>query len=117
MGFFPGVIIVFFILNKKGASCSYFPNERVISESLSKNFVYSDNFSNELEKLNISEKFIRDSLLKYGKINFSKSDAQKKPCPVYFLTYPKQNPKYEMEFEKCKENATFIQIKKHIRTE
>jgi len=111
MGFIPGVFLMFFILNKKDAGCSYLPNERVISESLSKNFVFSENFNETLKTLNLTEKFIRDSLIKFGKIEFGKSNAQGKPCPRYILTYPKQKPKYELEYFKCKENINLLEIK------
>jgi len=112
IGFIPGIFIMFFILNKKGTSCSYFPNERVISETFSKDFIFSENFNKKLETLKLDEKFIKDSLVRYGKIDFRRSEAQKKPCPKYTLTYPKQKPKYEVEYDKCKENIFFFHIKK-----
>ena len=60
IGLIPGLVIVFFILNKKGASCSgYLPNSRVIAETLSKDFTYSESFKNEMAALKIDEKFIK----------------------------------------------------------
>jgi len=112
MGLVPGMFIVFFILNKKDTSCSYFPNDRVISESLSKDFIFSEDFNEKLKILDLSKNFIRDSIIKYGRIDFRRSEAQKKPCQKYTLTYPKQKPKYEVEYQKCKENVTLSQIKK-----
>lgn len=109
----PGLIIVFFVLNKKGASCSgYLPNSRVIAESLSKDFHYSDAFKSQMELYNVDEKILRDQILKEGKVDFDRSHAQKKPCPYYFLVSPEKNPKYEINFEKCKETVTFNSIKK-----
>lgn len=113
IGLIPGLVIVFFILNKKGASCSgYLPNSRVIAETLSKEFTYSESFKNEMAALKIDEKFIKDSIITKGKIDFDKSHAQKKPCPDYLLIYPENNPKYEITFDKCEENATFNTLKK-----
>lgn len=113
IGLIPGLVIVFFILNKKGASCSgYLPNSRVIAETLSKKFTYSESFKNEMAALKIDEKFIKDSIITKGKIDFDKSHAQKKPCPDYLLIYPENNPKYEITFDKCEENATFNTLKK-----
>ena len=113
IGLVPGLLLVFFILNKKGASCSgYLPNSRVIAETLSKKMVYSPAFSQEMEVEKIDEKFLKDSIITKGEINFDKSDAQKKPCPSYLLIAPEGNPKYEITFEKCKENAHFISLKK-----
>lgn len=113
LGLVPGIILVFFILNKKGASCSgYLPNSRVIAETLSKNFVYSENFKSEMEKLKIEEKFLKDSILTKGEIDFDKSKAQKNPCPSYVLIYPKKNPRFEISFEKCKDESNFQSLKK-----
>ena len=113
IGLIPGLILVFFILNKKGASCTgYLPNSRVIAETLSKKMVYSEAFSAEMKLQNISEKVLRDSIMKYGEINFEKSNAQKEPCPIYILTYPKKDPKYELSFEKCEEEALYKSLEK-----
>lgn len=113
IGMVPGLLLVFFILNKKGASCSgYLPNSRVIAETLSKKMVHDPIFSKEMTDLKIDSTFLKDSIITEGKIDFDKSQAQKKPCPEYTLLYPKKNSKYEVRFEKCKDNATFHSIKK-----
>ena len=113
IGLIPGLIIVFFVLNAKGASCSgYLPNSRVIAETLSKDFEYSENFKNEMKALKVDEKFLKDSIITLGKIDFERSHAQKKPCPDYVITYPKENPSYEITFEKCEEKAVLSSLKK-----
>ena len=113
IGLVPGLLLVFFILNKKGASCSgYLPNSRVIAETLSKKFTYSADFEKEMELWKVDEKFLKDSILTKGYIDFDKSDAQKKPCPSYVLTYPKKNPRFEVGFEKCAETSHFQSLKK-----
>ncbi|MDR2235673.1 MAG: hypothetical protein LBE92_06085 [Chryseobacterium sp.] len=113
IGLVPGLLIVFFILNKKGASCSgYLPNSRVIAETLSKDFRYSEDFKTGMSTYKIDEKFVKDSLITQGKIDFDRSHAQKKPCPDYVLLYPEKNPLYEITFEKCEESATLNSLKK-----
>lgn len=112
IGLVPGLLIVFFVLNQKGASCSYFPNDRVIAETLTKDFSYSDQFKKEMEANKISEKSLKDNIISKGKIDFDKSNAQKKPCPEYILNFPKDNPTYEIHYSKCKEKAEFIGLKK-----
>lgn len=112
-GFIPGLLLVFFILNKKGASCSgYLPDSRVRAETLTKDIQYSSDFKNQMKELKINDQFIKDSILTEGTIDFDKSHAQKKPCPDYILYYPEKNPRYEISFEKCPEKATFITLKK-----
>ena len=113
IGLIPGLLLVFFILNKKGASCSgYLPNSRVIAETLSKEMVYSPAFSEEMKLNNIDEKFLKDSIITFGQVDFERSEAQKKPCPSYVLVYPKKNPRFEINYEKCKEQNTFNTLKK-----
>ncbi|WP_028123368.1 hypothetical protein [Epilithonimonas tenax] len=112
IGFIPGILIVFFILNQKGTTCSYFPNDRVIAETLTKDFRYSPSFKTEMEANKISEKFLKDSIISAGKIDFERSKPQNKPCPQYLLLYPKNNPRFEINYSKCKENAEFIGFKK-----
>lgn len=113
IGLVPGLLIVFFILNQKGASCSgYLPNSRVIAETLSKDFSYSESFQTEMKILNIDEKFLKDSIITKGFVDFERSNAQKKPCPDYLLHYPEKNPRFEITFEKCSEKATFQTVKK-----
>jgi len=112
IGLIPGLLIVFFILNQKGTTCSYFPNDRVIAETLTKDFIYSPNFQVEMEVNKISEQFLKDSIISAGKIDFDRSKAQQKPCPQYLLLYPKNNPRFEVNYSKCKENAEFTGLKK-----
>lgn len=113
IGLLPGLLIVFFILNKKGASCSgYLPNSRVIAETLSKEFTYSEEFKTQMQNLKINENFLKDSILQKGEINFDRSKAQQEPCPQYLLVYPYKNSKYEITFEKCKNEAKFLTLKK-----
>lgn len=112
IGLVPGLLIVFFILNQKGTSCSYFPNDRVIAETLTKNFIYSPEFQIEMETSKISEQFLKDSIIAKGEIDFDRSKPQNEPCPEYLLTYPKKNPRFEVNYSKCKEKAEFTSLKK-----
>lgn len=112
IGLIPGLLIVFFVLNQKGTSCSYFPNDRVIAETLTKDFTYSEPFKKEMEAHKITEDFLKNDIISKGEIDFDKSNAQKKPCPEYILNYPKNNPSYEIHYSKCKDNAEFIGLKK-----
>lgn len=110
-GLIPGLVIVFFILNKKGVSCSgYLPNSRVIAETLSKKFTYSEAFSQEMKTYHITEDNLKEILLPEGKIDFDKSKARQEPCPSYIL-YTKDQ-QFEISFEKCQDEAHFLHLKK-----
>ena len=76
---------------QKGVSCSgYLPNSRVIAETLSKDFTYSETFQAEMKTLKIDEKFLKDSIITKGEINFDKSDAQKNLVQVIYLPLQKE---------------------------
>lgn len=111
IGFIPGLAIVLFILNQKDASCSYFPNDRVTAETLTKPFVYADNVENAMQLATVNEAFLKDSIIAKGEINFDKSQAQKQPFPEYLLVYPKKNPRFEVYFEKAKDSAVIKSFK------
>lgn len=112
VGFIPGLIIVLFFLNKKDASCSYFPNDRVIAESITKPISIPLSMKMEFPTMKIDEEFIKDSVIARGKIDFDKSQAQKEPFPEYYLTSPSKNPKYEISYEKAKDSLYIKSFKK-----
>ncbi len=113
IGLIPGLIVVFFILNQKGVGCSgYLPNSRVVAETLSKEFSYTQEFKTGMAQNRIDDKFLKDSIITKGFVDFDRSKAQKSPCPEYLLLYPEKNPRYEVTFEKCKDSATFSGLKK-----
>ena len=110
IGLIPGIMFMLFFLNMKGASCSgYLPNSRVVAETLSTKFVYSPQVTAQMATHHISEKFLRDSIITPGKIDFDKSQAQRKPCPTYLLQ--SSNQKYQLVFEKCETVATMQELK------
>ena len=112
LGLIPGILVVFFILNQKGASCSgYLPNSRVIAETLSKDFVFTPQVSNQLKAIQKDESFIKDSIISKGKIDFDRSRAQEKPCPYYLIVYPEKKPRYELTYKKCDKEVQIIDLK------
>lgn len=112
IGLIIGCVFVYLIFNQKGTQCSYFPNDRVLAESLSKEIKLTPLFSDQLITNRLSQKFVKDSLLTKGRIDFNKSKPQQEPCPEYILYYPEKNPTYEVVFEKCKDFVVFKSLKK-----
>lgn len=111
IGLIPGIILVGFILNKKGANCSgYLPNSRVIAETLSKKFYYTEQAKLAMAKMKFDEELLKDSIITLGKINFDQSQAQLKPCPKYQLYRKTKYLQYKVQFTKCKEQVTIESI-------
>lgn len=112
IGLIPGLLIVFFVLNQKGARCTgYLPSSRVVAETLSKPFAYSEAFKAQMQSLKITDTYLKDSIVTNGVIDFDRSHAQQKPCPDYVMKSPEKTPKYELTFVKCKDKITFTSIK------
>lgn len=112
IGLIPGILLVLFILNQKGASCSgYLPSNRVVAESMSKDFTFAPGAQMDLRAFQLTEEFVKDSIMSKGEIDFSRSDAQGEPCPSYLLSSPKNEPHYEITFDKCSEGVTIKSIK------
>lgn len=111
LGLIPGILFVLFVFGKKDASCSYFPSARVKAETLTKTFRFTPVFQQSLKEAKLSEFFLRDKIFQNGKIDFDRSQAQQKPYPIYLIIYPEDHPKYEIEFVKGKDTATFTSLK------
>jgi hypothetical protein len=98
-----GVILLLFIFNKKESKCSYFPNERVIAESLSKTIKINTDVP-------LKEDQIRKLILPATEINFKESKPDQKPCRSYIGYYPKEKPSKKIAFELCKDEVVFTKF-------
>lgn len=102
-------LLVLFFLSQKMTHCAYFPNDRVIAESLTKKMVFSDEFKKEMARVHLSDSTFIKHLFPKGNIDFKKSKVDLQPCPTYFMIL--QDSGYQIEFEKCKEQVLFKQLK------
>ncbi len=75
VGLCMGLVFVFFILNGKNATCSYFPNARVLKNITSKPFYYSDEASAVLKESWIDSIDVKNTLI-YGDVDFDKSNIK-----------------------------------------
>lgn len=74
-GVLGGSIILFFVLNQKKASCSYFPNDRVLNNLRSKPFHYSKEASKIIEEKWVDTVDIKNTLT-YGDVDFDRSNIK-----------------------------------------
>lgn len=106
IGFFFGILIVFFFLGGKRASCDWLPNDRVLRMIEKKELQYGP----EVQKLMADSK--EDSLavvnaLQKGEVDFSKSLVRNEPCRKYWIQ-SKIKPKLWVGVEVCDSIATVI---------
>ena len=108
-GFAIGLIILMFFLNGKDASCDYGPNARTVKNISSKPLSYSINANAFIDNNNL-DTLIVSNLIKFGSVDFSKSDTKKDSCKVYYIenSYKKRN--LVLKVSNCDSLATLLDI-------
>jgi len=81
-GFSIGLVFLFFILNGKETSCSYFPNARVLKDLRSKPFHYSDAAKEKLTQKWVDTADIKKTLT-YGDVDFDRSNIKEGSGKLY----------------------------------
>ena len=108
-GFAIGLIILMFFLNGKDASCDYGPNARTVKNISSKPIAYSDEAkdfidNNDLDSLTIVR------LMKFGNVDFSKSNTQLDSCKIYHIDNSYKERDIELTVENCDSLSTIFKI-------
>ena len=108
-GFGLGLILLIFFLNGKRASCSFFPNERVLGILRSKPCIYSEEALAIMNSNNIDSVAIA-SLLLDGSVDFSKSKTRQQPCRYYWVDGTLKNKNASLYIKNCDTIITIEQI-------
>lgn len=109
-GFAIGLVLLMFFLNGKDASCDYGPNARTVKNISNKPLSYSDRAyefinTNELDSTTIV------NLVKYGSVDFSKSDTELDSCKIYLIENSYKEQDMELKVQNCEALATLLDIK------
>lgn len=108
-GFAIGLIILMFFLNGKDASCDYGPNARTVKNINSKSIIYSEEASTFIKE-NTLDSTIISHLIKYGNVDFSKSDRSLDSCKVYHIDNTYKERAIALTIENCDSLATVIKM-------
>lgn len=108
-GFALGLIILAFFFSGKRTSCDYFPDARVMKNIRNKERVYSQEALSTFDISQIDTTSI-SKILKTGDVDFSRSDKDKEPCPVYLITGRTEFHNLELWFENCDSIATLQRV-------
>ena len=84
IGFAIGIVLVFFFLGGKKASCNWLPNDRILNIISQKKITLSEDVHNELTSTETDSLDIMQ-ILKRGEIDFSKSQVKNDPCRNYWI--------------------------------
>lgn len=83
-GFAIGMVFLFFILNGKETSCSYFPNARVLKDLRSKPFHYSDIAKEKMTQKCVDTADIKKTLT-HGDVDFDRSNIEEGNGKLYTI--------------------------------
>lgn len=108
-GFAIGLIILMFFLNGKDASCDYGPNARTVKNISSKPLSYSVNANAFVNNYKLDSLTITN-LIKYGSVDFSKSDTKKDSCRVYHIENSYKERELTLKVKNCDSLATLLDI-------
>ncbi|MBU2928375.1 hypothetical protein [Winogradskyella psychrotolerans] len=108
-GFVIGLLLLMFFLNGKDASCDYSPNARTVKNISSKPFTYSDKASVFIIKQSL-DSVIVNNLVKYGNVDFSKSNTEIDSCKIYLIENIYKDRNLELMIKNCDSLATVLDI-------
>ena len=100
-----GIIIMIFILNKKGTRCNYSPQSRVLNDLKNKKWIY-----NETKNDSLIDSLKYFNWIENGEINFSKSDFKKDSCNMYCIESIENKMKVEIYVFNCIKNVRLIEM-------
>ncbi|WP_103068412.1 DUF4258 domain-containing protein [Aquimarina sediminis] len=99
-GFVIGLILLFFFLGGKKASCDYSPSARVLKNIRIKDKNYSEQAFSNMQKHKIDTADI-SVVLKDGDVDFSKSNTKLDSCRIYFIEGLVRDKNINMLIENC----------------
>jgi len=108
-GFTIGLVILIFFLNGKDASCDYGPSARTVKNISYKPLSYSEKASTFISNYQLDTLTITN-LIKYGSVDFSKSDTELDSCKVYHLDNSYKERDMELTIKNCDSLATLLDI-------
>ncbi|MFK7000087.1 DUF4258 domain-containing protein [Flavobacterium oreochromis] len=110
-GVLGGSIVLFFVLNQKKTSCSYFPNDRVLNNLRSKPFHYSKEASKILNENWIDTTDIKNTLT-YGDVDFDRSNIRTKSGGKRYIIegFTTHKQAIELEIENFEDKAILKNI-------
>lgn len=103
-----GLVILIFVLNKKNASCNYFPNDRVLSNIQKKKLFFSESVDSLFRLKKMDSTRVRE-VLNSGNVDFSRSDTKLKGCKNYIIV--SEDETFEIKVVNCDEKAKIEEIK------
>ena len=107
-GFVIGLLLLFFFLGGKKASCDYSPNARTLKNIRIKDRFFTESSLQALKRNHLDTAVV-NSLLKNGDVIFSESDTSLDSCKIYVIRGRKENRNLKIKVENCNKKATVLE--------
>jgi len=104
IGFVIGIILVFFFLGGKNASCNWLPNDRILHIISQKKLIFSENVREQMLSTSADSLDIM-RILTDGEIDFSKSKVKNDPCRNYWIQGTEEQGDLIVTVELCDSTA------------
>ena len=109
-GFAIGLVLVFFFLGGKKASCNWLPNDRMLKIIRQKQINYSAETQQMINNTEIDSLDI-NLILDHGDIDFSKSQVKNNPCRKYLINGTQEQKNISLTIKICDSIATIETVK------
>lgn len=109
-GFVIGIVLVFFFLGGKRASCNWLPNDRILNIIRQKQINLSDEVKSHLAEIG-SDSLDIYRMLENGDVDFSKSQVKNDPCRLYWIQGQEEQKQLVITVEVCDSVATVNTLK------
>lgn len=104
-----GLIILFFFLGGKKASCDYGPNARTVKNISSKPIDYSNEAALVIQNRQLDSLTVVQ-LIKYGDVDFSLSDTKAEGCKTYHIDNTYKEQPVSLTVKNCDSTATVLKL-------
>ena len=110
-GFFMGLLIVFFFLGGKKASCNWLPNDRILNLIRKKELSFQPGIHERIREYGIDSTDII-KILQYGDVDFSNSQTKNDPCRFYLIEGSGDQKDLWIKVDVCDSIATVSELTK-----
>lgn len=108
-GFAIGLVVLAFFLSGKEARCDYSPNARTTKYLSGLPKSYSENAEAFMKERDMDTSIVKQ-LIRYGKVDFGKSETRGNPCKTYLLNSIYKETNLQLSIENCDKKARIISI-------
>ncbi|SRR5699024_7705461 len=104
-----GTLFLFFVLDKKEASCDYSPNSRVLKNISSKNHEIDPAVYTFLTENKIDTAFLSKTLHN-GDVLFKESQTQLDSCKIYVIRGTNEWKGWKLSLENCEDTVKVFSV-------